>query len=308
MRRITQPVGAIRTLTLIGSTVTIILFFLASLAIVRQFTNPIRQIASQMRIARIGDWQPDLRVDGTDEIAYLSRQFVAMMERLQKLAAELVEEKTRLYRQEMEALQAQINPHFLFNTLDVVNWMASEHEVPPIAAIVRALSGMMRYALGRSGAPATLGAEMDYLTDYLHIQSGRFADRFSACVSVPDDLRGCAVPRLIVQPIVENAIRHGFRGLKRPGTITISATCHAGDLSITVADDGNGMSPETIARITGIEDPAAGERAGIGARNVDRRLKLAFGPGYGLRYRSVPGGGTSCTITLPDAGRVTCGR
>jgi two-component system sensor histidine kinase YesM len=233
-----------------------------------------------------------------------------MMERIRTLVDQLVDERSRLHRQELAALQAQINPHFLYNTLEIVNWMAIERGAGDIASIVRALSDMMRYAIGNGAETAAASEELSYVERYLSLQSFRFPDKFETRINASDEARRCGMPKLCLQPIVENSVQHAFKGLRRKGTVSVSLDIEGNDLVAIIADDGNGMDRETLDRLltekhdgSGIETTTRkADHAGIGVSNVDLRLKLRYGKAYGLSYVSAPGEGTTCTLRIPANG------
>jgi two-component system sensor histidine kinase YesM len=308
--RIGKAARRLRDITAVISAGTILVFFAVSWFIMRRFLSPIHRIADDMR-----KWDLSTKVDaqqygGTDEVAFLSSRFSEMMERIRTLVDQLVDERSRLHRQELAALQAQINPHFLYNTLEIVNWMAIERGAPDIASIVRALSDMMRYAIGNGAETAAAADELSYVERYLSLQSFRFPDKFETRINASDEARRCGMPKLCLQPIVENSVQHAFKGLRRKGTISVSLDIEGNELVAIIADDGNGMDRETLDRLltekhdgSGIETMTRkADHAGIGVSNVDLRLKLRYGQAYGLSYMSAPGEGTTCTLRIPVNG------
>jgi len=308
--RIGRASMRLRNVTAFASAATILVFFAVSWLIIRRLLSPIHRIAEDM-----SEWDLTTRLNtqkygGTDELAFLSSRFTEMMERIRTLVDQLVEERSRLHRQELAALQAQINPHFLYNTLEIVNWMAIERGVPEIASIVRSLSDMMRYAIGNGAQTAAVSEELSYVERYLELQSFRFPDKFETRIQASEEALRCEMPRLCLQPIVENCVQHAFKGLHRKGTISVSIEIDAGDIVAVIADDGNGMDGEVLGRLLteGLEGPESvrtsrnGEHTGIGISNVDLRLKLRYGPRYGLAYASAPGKGTACTLRIPVKG------
>ncbi len=308
--RIGKAARRLRDITAFASAITILAFFAVSWYIMRSFLSPIHRIADDMR-----RWDLSTKVNaeqygGTDEVAFLSSRFSEMMERIRTLVDQLVDERSRLHRQELAALQAQINPHFLYNTLEIVNWMAIERGAADIASIVRALSDMMRYAIGNGTETATASEELSYVERYLSLQAFRFPDKFETCIRASEEALRCGMPKLCLQPIVENSVQHAFRGLRKKGIISVSLDIEDGDLVAVIADDGNGMDQETLDRLlterfegTGIGTATHKmDHAGIGVSNVDLRLKLRYGQAYGLSYVSAPGAGTTCTLRIPANG------
>jgi two-component system sensor histidine kinase YesM len=278
IQRVTQIAGSIRTMTFVSSLLSIVLFVACSYIIVRRFTRPIREIADMMQSFDLSEEAAIADFGGGDEIGYLSFQFNAMVKRLRGLVNEVVEDRSRLHRQELAALQSQINPHFLYNTLEVVNWMALEKGAEDIAGMVRALSEMMRYSIGHDRPAVRVGDEIEHIRRYLHIQSRRFADRFEVSIEVPPEVLQCQIPRLTLQPIVENCILHGFQGLKRKGRIAIGAAVVDGAARINIADNGVGLDADALAGLLHEdEQPQQANHEGIGLANVHRRLRLSYG-------------------------------
>ena len=291
----------LRSLTAGISGATILAFFLISLVLTRSFLLPIHRIAEDMRHWNLSTVVSAETYGGTDEVAYLSSQFSSMMDRIRTLVDQSVEEKSRLHRQELAALQAQINPHFLYNTLEIVNWMAIERGAGEIASIVRALSDMMRYALGDGSDTVSVAEEIAYLERYIAIQAYRFPDKFDFRVEASEAARAFSMPKLSLQPIVENSVVHAFKGIKRKGTILVRAAVEGGALVVQVEDDGIGMDARALgALLSEHPNDRTTEHAGIGVANVDRRLRLRYGGDSGLSYTSGPGAGTKCVLRIPS--------
>jgi two-component system sensor histidine kinase YesM len=216
---------------------------------------------------------------------------------------QLVDEKYRLGQEvknlELKALQAQINPHFLYNTLDLINWMSMRHGAAEIGTLVAALSRFYKLSLGKGDGTADLREELEHARTYVQIQNMRFENAIVLQVEVPDALLACRAPKLIIQPLVENAIFHGI--MMKPeerGTVRIQGGESGGTLWLTVDDDGVGMSEER-GRAVLLGSAGSSEYHGYGVRNIHERLQLAGGGDSGLSFARSPGGGTRVTIRLP---------
>ncbi len=295
----------IGNIILFSSLVAIILFIFVSYYLAKGLTGPLQQITEQMKKADIKDWSPRIDYEGRDEIAYLAREFNQMVVRINTLVAEVVEQKSRLSRQELNALQSQINPHFLYNTLEIVNWMARTKNVPEIAGIVKALSDMMRYITSYKEEIVTVEKEIEYVRMYCLIQQTRYRDKFTVVYEVEDEVFDCRIPKLSLQPIIENAILHAFSGVKRDGKIRVTGKIIDNKVRLQIIDNGNGMDPGTVGRMLDkTYSPAGGSHAGIGVNNVDRRIKLIFGSEYGLEIISIPGEGSVFSLWLPLAAQM----
>ncbi|WP_181592891.1 histidine kinase [Paenibacillus sp. YN15] len=267
-------------------------------------TKPIEALASSMRIAESGDFQQlspaaekQMR---TDEVGYLQRRFTVMIQRIQYLIRENYEKQLALKDTEYKALQAQINPHFLYNTLSSINWMARRNDQTDISKMVEALSRLLRISISEKASVISLGEEADILRDYMHIQQIRYTDRLAFRIMIPAGYDNCPIPKLTLQPIVENAIKHGVEMMLEPCCITVQAMEEENALCIVITDNGPGMDEETVRRLNRFEYKSQG--TGIGLKNIHERLQLLFGADYGIHCDSSPGGGTAVTVRLPKEG------
>ncbi len=273
-------------------------------------TRRIGRLTAGVREFERGNLTLKLAGEGGDEIGELTGDLNRMASRI----AWLLEERYRLGQEtknsEMRALQAQINPHFLYNTLDLVNCLALRQDAAAAGAAVEALSRFYRLALSGGAETVSLAQELEHVEIYVRIQNMRFDDGIALAVDVPAELRGLPILKIVLQPLVENAILHGIRERESGrGTITIRARREAagegepdeGDvLAVEVADDGVGMEPSRLAELRKGVKPAEGH--GYGVRNIDRRLKIRYGLPYGLEYESERGRGTRVTIRIPVDG------
>lgn len=267
-------------------------------------TKPIEELASSMRIAESGDFQqlssPAEKQMRTDEVGYLQRRFTVMIQRIQHLIRENYEKQLALKDTEYKALQAQINPHFLYNTLSSINWMARENGQADISRMVEALSRLLRISISEKASVITLQEEADILRDYMHIQQIRYTDRLVFRILIPQDLGNTPIPKLTLQPIVENAIKHGLEMMLETCEITVQAAEEEHNVRIVVTDNGPGMDVDALQQLNSLEPNTQG--TGIGLKNIHERLQLLFGPDYGIFWTSEPGAGTAVTVLLPKEG------
>jgi len=201
---------------------------------------------------------------------------------------------------ELHALQNQINPHFLYNTLESINMMALTHGDRDISRMVTSLGRLLRLTLSSTEALIPLDAELEHVRHYLVVQRMRYGDRISMTVDVDPALLDCIVPKLTLQPLVENALYHGLEPRPGAGRVVVRG-CRAGDdLALTIEDDGAGMDAVRLATVRAqLEEEAPRDRRSIGLANVHKRLKLYCGPAYGLSITSAPDEGTRVRLTLP---------
>ncbi|HEY5585874.1 MAG TPA: sensor histidine kinase, partial [Ruminiclostridium sp.] len=238
-----------------------------------------------------------------DEVAYLSREFNRMVVRINDLVDEAVEQKSRFSRQELKALQSQISPHFLYNTLEIVNWMARTRDVPEIVEIVKALSDMMRYITSHSEEIVTVEKELEYLKMYCLIQKYRYKDKFTVFYEVEDDILDFCLPKLTLQPIIENAIVHAFNGVRREGKIIITGNIVGDRVRLQIIDNGKGIDNAQIESMLKNENiSSVPNHVGIGVSNVNQRIKLIYGNEFGLQIKSVLNEGTQFDIWIPIGG------
>ncbi|MFB5763678.1 cache domain-containing sensor histidine kinase [Paenibacillus medicaginis] len=280
----------------------------ASLTLSRSIADPIRQLMARMRHAESGDLTIRSHSDRGDEIGMLERSFNRMLTQIRRLMS-LNELKERQKREaELRSLQAHIKPHFLYNTLDTIHWMARKKGAEDVAEMVEALSRLFRIGLSKGEDMIRVQEEMEHIESYLRIQKTRYRDRLTCEIDITDGIGSLYVLKLLLQPIVENAIYHGIKARRGPGRIRIEAGNVDGRLLLAVTDNGAGMPEERLRELEGmLENPLQaieGQEEGQGGRsygmlNVQARIRLAFGDEYGIRLESKPGEGTRVTIVHP---------
>lgn len=263
------------------------------------FTRPIGRLKNAMKQVEAGDFEIQVESKAHDEIGMLIQSFNYMVSRLRQLIMEVYQQKLAQKNAELTALQAQINPHFLYNTLDSINWMLIEKGEWEISDVVVSLGDILKCSLHGEEMLVLFEEELKYIESYLCIQKNRLEDRLTVQIEIDEEAKLCFVPKLILQPIVENAILHGIEKKKEMGRIQIQAIVREGTLEIRVTDDGIGMQPDRLMRFREsiMSDEISGKH--IGMRNVHRRIQLHFGEGYGLKIDSEWQKGTTVTILLP---------
>ncbi len=243
-----------------------------------------------------------------DELGHLAASYDDMLDRIRQLMEEQTETAERLKVSEVRALQAQINPHFLYNMLDMINWLSLGRNTAGVTEAIQALSRFYKMTLSRKEIQIPLQEELEHVELYAHLQNMRFEDRIELICDLPDELLECRIPKLVLQPIVENAILHGLLETEQKGgTIVImgweepAVDGSQTDLVITVTDDGAGMDAETLASVL---DEKTAPRSGRGGTNIaiantHQRLRLLYGDEYGLSFVSAPGEGCEVQIRIP---------
>lgn len=274
--------------------ICIALCAMVSMMLSRQLFKPVRELNAAMGAVEEGKLETRLAVRSTDELGQLAGRFNRMTERLGAHLEESVRRRQELSDAQIRMMQAQLNPHFLYNTLDTVKWMGKINNVPEVATVAADLADILRSSISGDEF-VTLGEELTTLDRYVEIQSIRFPGKFRLEKDIDEAALDVQVPKLMLQPIVENAILHGFADTG--GSIVVTARLGDTELELTVTDDGCGMSEESLRRFR--EGGRAGEHLGL--RNVDAILRLHYGDAYGLRFPPVSGRGTCVAISLPAA-------
>jgi two-component system sensor histidine kinase YesM len=287
-----------------GIAVAIIVPLLVPLAfgLASTATRRIARLAREVRAFEAGNLELRLPARDRDEIGELARELNGMAARIHGLLEDRYRLGKEMKHAEMKALQAQINPHFLYNTLDLVNCLALREQVPAIGEAVEALSRFYRLSLSGGAERVTVAQELEHVETYLRIQNMRFDDGIALTVLVPAEVRAAGILKIVLQPLVENAVLHGIREKETGrGTVTIRGHTLAGaagpEVVLAVEDDGVGIAAAQLARL--LEERDATSEHGYGVRNIDRRLKVEYGEEYGLSFRAQPGVGTSVTIRIP---------
>ena len=270
---------------------------LTSWLLSRLLARPLRGLADAMeRFETDADHFTYRSVGGTREVQELSGSFGHMVLRIQQLMATVREEEVNLRKTELKALQAQINPHFLYNTLDSIAWMCEQGRNADAVKMVHALARLFRISISKGHELIPIAKEIEHAESYLQIQKYRYKNQFTYQFDVDPECLGYYCNKITLQPIIENAINHGLDLLVDEGRITVQVRQDGEDIVFTVQDNGVGMSDELIRSILerGPED-----RTGIGIRNVNDRLKIYFGKQYGLHITSEPDVGTCVEIRMP---------
>ena len=266
-----------------------------------RITTPIRKLEHSVNVIESGDLEAEVYIGGAEEVRHLGTSVQKMADRIRGLMQDIVTEHETRRRTEFDALQSQINPHFLYNTLDIIVWMIENEEKEKAVQIVTALGRFFRISLSRGRSIIPVKDELEHVRNYLMIQQNRFKNKFTYRVEADDAVLPMASVKLILQPIVENAIYHGMEFMDGDGEILVKAELKDGCTVMTVRDNGLGMTEETVEKLLSGDQPHAPSRrgSGIGVRNVHERIRIYFGEDYGLSIVSEPDEGTEVTIRMP---------
>jgi two-component system sensor histidine kinase YesM len=281
--------------------VILILAFLLARIIAQTISLPIKRLLKPMKRAEMGDLKVSIPINSKDEIGILSQGFNHMISQMNSMVEVVYKGKIMLKESELKALQAQINPHFLYNTLESINWMAKMNGVEQICGMVSALGDLMRISISTEKEYITIEEEIKYISDYLFIQKVRFGERIHTDLQVAEDLYPILIPKLILQPIVENALLHGVQVKKGKALVKISGKRMDGDILFEIEDNGVGMTAEqSLLLLKGRNEWEEGKKAGIGIYNVHQRIRFIYGEKYGIRIFSTPAKGTTIQILIAD--------
>ena len=261
----------------------------------RHLSRPVRELSAAMGEAERGNLALRLPAGREDELGRLADSFNRMTAEYQENLRRSVQRQKELNDTRLRMMQAQLNPHFLYNTLDSMKWMGVTHHVPQVAALAADLASLLRASISGDEF-VTLEQELELVERYIDIQSIRFEDRFTCEIAVGEEYQGCLVPKLVLQPLVENAVIHGV-GDREDGYIKVWAEAEGQTLVLWVSDNGCGMAPRMVEAINRGDAREAGGRLGI--YNVNSIIKLHFGQPYGITAQSVPGKGSRMRVRLP---------
>ncbi len=293
--------SAILTAAIITLIAVSIITVLASSAI----SKPVEQLAEAMDETRLRHLDRRVQITGNDEIARLGNSFNSLMDKLDVSIQNEYDAALQQKSAEIRALQAQMNPHFLYNVLQSMASMATLHNVPALATMATALGNTMRYNISGREPFVSIRDEINHVENYLTIQKIRFGDRINFDINVPEYVMDWQVPRVSIQPMVENAVIHGFDGRECTGNIFIGAWEENGKIIIEVADDGKGIAPGALALLQ--ENLSCSSNndgvGGIGIKNLYSRLKLLYGDNASLTIESEEETGTVVRIMIPNKRR-----
>lgn len=267
-----------------------------ALAFLRGLIAPIQRLRVLMTRLETGDFDIEASAQANDEIGLLVQSFNTMAVRLKELIRSVYTSQLREREAELEALQSQINPHFLYNTLDALYWVSRLEQAPHTGEIIKALSRLFRYALDTGSGTTTVDQEVRHLESYLVIQRSIHEENVRFELAVDSKVRDAMTVKLVMQPLVENALRHGVEHNGGHGVIRISVSSEQGDLTYRVEDDGAGPDLDRIARL--LEHPEH-HGSSMGIQNVQQRIRLVHGENYGMRFARAAGGGTVVTVVQP---------
>ncbi len=316
LNQLYREINLLRNWIILLSIISVSLLSVFGLLISFDLISPINRLVKGMKKIQKGQWIVNMDEDRGDELGFLSKTFNEMTKEIDHLVNRIYREQLTRKDAEIKALQSQINPHFLFNTLESINWMAQLNSVPEISETVTALSSLMEASIGRDDRLITIEEEFTYIDNYILILKKRFEDRITLEKNLQREVMEIKIPRLLIQPLIENAIYHGLEKTRNKGIIKLNAGIFGEEVVIEVIDNGLGIEKDELAIIndklsmdneTYFRSLENNKRKSIGIENVNRRIKLLYGEEYTLKLESVPGEYTKVIVRIPylktNAGR-----
>ncbi|MBQ9663150.1 MAG: sensor histidine kinase [Oscillospiraceae bacterium] len=295
---LTESLRQLGTVLLLLAGLVLLAALVVSVVLSATLSHPLRDLESAMEAfeADADGFRYAPPRSGVREVRHLSASFHELVLKVQQLMKTVRDEEINLRKTELRALQAQINPHFLYNTLDSISWMCEQGKNAEAVEMVNALARLFRISISRGHELIPIRSELQHAESYLEIQAHRYKNQFTWAIDAEEPCLDYLCHKITLQPIIENAIYHGINGLVDDGEIRVSVREEGNDILFTVEDNGSGMTDEQIAAIMQKEQS---DRAGIGIKNVNDRLQIYFGSAYGIRIESRPDEGTTVSIRMP---------
>ncbi|OXM87327.1 cache domain-containing sensor histidine kinase [Paenibacillus rigui] len=296
-----KGVDRIRGITIAAVAICILAVVLLSIYITNIMTKPIRELQVLASTAADRNFTDYARVKGRDEIGLLAVSFNRMIMRIHELMEQIVHDQDKMRRMEIKAMQELIKPHFVYNTLDSIIGLLEQNRIEEASDMIEALGKLFRTSLSHGKEIITIKEEVEHVCTYVHIQQFRFFNKFDYLFEIDPAIQSCLTVKLILQPLVENSIYHGVRGMKQ-GRIVVRGCMLKDHIRLEVIDNGAGMDEYKIKHINNVlsgREWVGDESDYFGIRNVNDRIKLTFGPEFGLQLENVAGGGTKSVVYLP---------
>lgn len=299
-QNMTQDTDRLQQMILFFGILIIASLILISLFLSASIVKPVKVLQDLMKDVESGKLDIVYSHPGKDELGQLGQSFNKMVRQIKNLIHAVYQEQRDKREAELRALQAQIQPHFLYNTLDTIHWMALEHQADDIVDMVEALTNLFRISLSRGEEIIPCTEEIKHIKSYLYVQKVRYEDKLNYEIQWEEGLNQCKVLKLVIQPLVENAIYHGIKGKKGPGNILIKGAVVGDTMEVRVVDDGIGLQAEKLAQIQAVlAGKCQAEGTGYGMFNVHERIQLMFGQAYGIQITSQYRRGTEVVLRHP---------
>lgn len=298
-----SKIDAVRNKTVLYTSLFLVIFVFILFLVLSMFTRPLKTVVKTMKKVQKGDLEQRIEVRTNDEIGSLAAAFNAMVREIKNLIDQNTCQQATLRNAELRALQAQINPHFLYNTLDSINWLAEMDGNKKISRMVTALSTFFKRALNKGREKISVEEEIQHAKSYLEIQKIRYEDKFSYHFNIEEEIMDREMIKLILQPLIENSIYHGIKLKRGKGNIIVTGEKSGDSLLFKVIDDGVGMGEDVLQELNDIlmgKSVSGHGELSYGVKNVNERIKVTYGDNYGIRYISRKNEYTIAEIRIPD--------
>ncbi len=288
-----------RSIYVLVAAILVVVALVLSNFIARNITRPLQQLRDSMARVQEGDFgAAEVEVTSRNEVGSLTRSFNVMTSRIQELMKQNIYEQQQKRKSELKALQSQINPHFLYNTLDSIIWMAEGKKNEEVVVMTASLARLLRQSISNEEEQVPIGQEVEYARSYLTIQKMRYKDKLEFQIQVDAQIMGVPIIKLVLQPLIENAIYHGLKYKEGKGLLIVRGYREGENAVLQIRDNGAGMDEQTLSHI--FEKHKVNYRSnGVGVYNVQKRLQLYYGMDYGITYSSKQGEGTTASIVIP---------
>jgi len=299
--KLRENANEVRNFTVVVGLICIIAFILLSTIISEGISRPINRLKDTIKLVENGDLEAGVKIESEDEFGQLGRSFNKMVVNINNLIREVYETQLKKKEAELNALQSQINPHFMYNTLESINMMAILAGNLEISDVLSAFASILRFNLDNKKNIIPIEKELKYVYDYLSIQKLRFKDKFDVEFDIGPNIEKYEILKLAIQPLVENSILHGFSELKGKGRMVISAKNEEDLIRVIVNDNGIGMSEQRLEEVNkSLQfEEALSKPGSIGLNNINERIKLFYGSNYGINISSALGKGTCVELIIP---------
>lgn len=301
--QIVSGIVSVRNSMILLGVICIIVAIVISTGISYQITKPIYRLIALIKRVETEDFQIEYVNPPRNEIGHLISSIIRMSRKLDETIRNLYQAEIVRKESELQALKSQINPHFLFNTLEMIKMKAEIDEADSTVDMITALGKLVKSSVFQSNDFITFREELDYITNYFYIQENRYATRFEMIVDVEDEILDWYLPKILIQPLIENAFYHGLEMKQGKGKLSVTIAKESDHIKVQVTDDGLGMSPERLQQLMlqfqNSMSYAARSNKSIGLANVYARMQLYFGDSYTMNINSQPGTGTQITLILP---------
>ncbi len=289
----------IRYFVMMVISITLLAMLILNRFVARRVTRPLIKLNDSIREIEMGKADPDVYIGGPSEVEHLGRTLRASYDQINELMRDMVASQEEKRKAELDALQSQINPHFLYNTLDSIVWMIEGEKYNDAVFMITQLASLFRVSLSSGKTIIPIGDEIRHASNYMNIQKVRFKDAFSIEFDIDEEIKNYCTVKLIVQPILENAVYYGVKDMEDGEIVVKGFMGDDGDIYITVSDNGFGMSSSQTELLLTDDTRVRKKGSGVGLINVQRRIQLRFGEQYGLKIESEPDEGTTVTVHLP---------